>query len=101
MLPGDYLILIGARRFQSGCSSDMARRARYFIRFKDIEVLEFLIEDGQRLEALGFDHLAFEPILDFILLYLFQIFVIVVKMPKHLERKPFPAVGQGYSPIEL
>jgi hypothetical protein len=78
----------------------VARRARYLIRFEDIQILEFLIEDGQRLKALGFDHLGLEPILDFILLDLLQIFVVVVQMPNHLE-EPQSALGTEYSPVEL
>ena len=57
-------------------------RSRWLIGLEDIEALELLIENSQRLKFLSFDHLCFEPILDFILLDLLEILVIVVKVSK-------------------
>ena len=38
------------------------------VRLEDVEALELLVQDGQRLELLGLMHLRLEPVLDFILL---------------------------------
>lgn len=64
-----------------GCSAgDKVGRAWSIIRLENIQILEFLVQNRQRLESLGFDHLRLKPILDFVLLYFFEVFVIVVKM---------------------
>lgn len=41
------------------------------VRLENIQTLEFLVQDSQRLEALRLVHLRFEPILDFILSVVF------------------------------
>ena len=55
--------------------------------FENVKAFEFLIENGERLESLGFEHLLLKPILNFILLVFFQVLVVVVEMPINLSQK--------------
>ena len=56
------------------------RRGRGVVGLEDIEALELLVKDGERLEILRLVHLRLEPRLDFILLLLDQVLVVVVEM---------------------
>jgi hypothetical protein len=63
-----------------GAVCGWGRRARCGIGLEDVEVLELLVEDGERLEALGLGHLRLEPVLDLVLLLLDQVLVRVVEV---------------------
>jgi hypothetical protein len=56
-------------------------KALVVIRFKDIKSFEFLIEDRQRLELLRLDHLGFKPVFHFILPFVLEVLVDIVKVP--------------------
>lgn len=76
-------------------------RAWSIIRLENIQTLELLVQNRQRLEFFGFDHLGLEPILDFILLDFFEVFVIVVKMSMRTQQ-PNPILSRRVSlPVEL
>jgi hypothetical protein len=54
------------------------RPTNLMIRLEHIQSLQFLIKYGQWLEFLRLDHLLLEPIFDFVLLFLFDLFVHVI-----------------------
>lgn len=49
-----------------------------FVRFKDVETAEFLIDNGEGLETLGLADLFVEPCPDLILFYFWQFLVRIV-----------------------
>ena len=52
-----------------------------FVRLENIKTFQLLIEDCKGLKFFGLDHLRLEPVLNLILLDLFQVFVVIVEMP--------------------
>ena len=82
MFPSNYLIWIGLYKLWGECSHRPSWRTGSIIRFEDIKALELLIEDRQWLEPLSLNHLALEPVFDFILFQLFKIFVVIVEVSR-------------------
>lgn len=72
------------RGFSSSSSSDWCGDRTRFVRFKDIEASEFLVDEREGLESLGFEDLLVEPRLDFILLLFCKFLVIVVDVSVQL-----------------
>jgi len=70
-------------------------KALVVIRFKNIKSFEFLIEDRQRLELLRFDHLGFKPVFHFILPFVLEVLVDIVKVPIQLEKCHHFLVADG------
>lgn len=62
---------------------------------EDVEALEFLVEDGERLEALCLFHLVLEPVLDLVLLDVLQVLVVVVEVPVELQQGEHLVVADG------
>lgn len=60
--------------------------ALFVIRIEDVELLQFLVEDRERLKLLRLHHLRFEPCLDFVLLHGLEMFVCVVEMAIQLQQ---------------
>jgi hypothetical protein len=66
-----------------------ACKSLVFVGLEDIEALQFLIQDCERLEASRLLHLGFKPIFDFILSVVFQVLVYVIKVSaEHINRRP-------------
>lgn len=76
----DDFIWIGRCSLLGRGAGGEIRRSRRLVWLENVQALKLLIQNRQRLELLGLDHLGFEPILDFILLYFFEILVIIVEM---------------------
>jgi hypothetical protein len=57
----------------------MRRRGRV-VGLEDVETLELLVQDSERLELLCLLHLRLEPVLDLILLFLDEVLVVVVEV---------------------
>jgi hypothetical protein len=56
------------------------RRCRGVVGFEYVKALELLVQDGKWLELLRLLHLRLEPVLDLILLFFYQVLVVVVEM---------------------
>jgi hypothetical protein len=56
------------------------RRRGGVVGLEDVEALELLVQDGERLELLCLLHLRLEPVLDLILLFLDEVLVVVVEV---------------------
>lgn len=54
------------------------------VRLEDIQSLEFLVQNSERLELLGLNHPLFEPIFNLILLLLLYLFVCIVQVSVQL-----------------
>jgi hypothetical protein len=61
-------------------SWERIRQGHRLVRFEYIQTFQLLVYDCQRLEFLRLDDLLVEPILDLILLYLWEFLVIIVEM---------------------
>jgi len=88
MRPRYHLVRVNLRRLRGFCWGRGAdtwkryRRRRSIVRFKHIQALQLLVEYGERLELLGLDHLGLEPVLDFILFDLLEVFMGIIKVSK-------------------
>lgn len=65
-------------RGRSDASSDI------MIRLKNVQTLEFLVQDSQGLELLRLEHLLLEPVFDLILLFFFDLFMCIIQVPVQL-----------------
>ena len=64
------------------------RRGRCIVGLEDVEALELLVENSEGLKFFGLDHLLLEPILDLILLDLFEVFVVVIEVSLLCQNLP-------------
>lgn len=81
---GYDLVWIGWYDVRSGSSGSKIWRLRSIFGIKYIQAFEFLVENGQRLEPFGLDHLCLEPVLSFDLFDLLKVLVSIVQMSVEL-----------------